>query len=82
MPQHVPDLKIKLRTSVVCSLLLLMQSCFLPGIFGGQDTVAVSYTNELAAENEFHPDPRKASMYSAVLLGWGRYITVNTGKFL
>ena len=72
MPQHVPDLKIILRTTVACSLMLLLQIYFLPGAFAGQDSLVVSYGTELTADDKFHPDPRKASMYSAVLPGMGQ----------
>ncbi len=72
MSQNVPDLKIVLRSPIVCSLLLLLQIYYIPGALAGQDSVIVSYNTELKADDKFHPDPRKASMYSAVLPGMGQ----------
>jgi hypothetical protein len=52
-----------------------MQSIHLfgcPEVYSVQDTIIIESTSEEEPVNEFRPDPRKASMYSAVLPGMGQ----------
>ncbi len=65
-------MNIILRTVILGILLQSIHLFVCPEAYSLQDTLIVENTREEESIKEFRPDPRKASMYSAVLPGMGQ----------
>jgi len=62
-----------LRTAIIFILLQILLLTGSPDLYSMQDSINIDNSGQMVDDGrEFHPDPRKASMYSAVFPGLGQ----------